>query len=51
MTLLPILTAALRTVLPKSFTGAFSSSSGLDVCEVQAKFVRALSRYFGIKFL
>ena len=39
------------TVLPKSFTGAFSSNCGLDVCEVQAKSVRALSRDFGMKFL
>ena len=26
--------SALRTVLPKSFTGAFSSNSGLDIREV-----------------
>ena len=47
MTPLPILLAlqyfsALGTVLPKSFLGAFSSNSRL---------VRALSRYFGMKFL
>ena len=42
--------SALGTVLPKSFTGAFSSDSPLDVRGVKAKFVRALSRYFRIKF-
>ena len=47
MTPLPILLAlqyfsTLGTVLPKSFLGAFSSNSRL---------VRALSRYFGMKFL
>ena len=39
------------TVLPKSITGAFSSNSRLDVREVKTEYVRALSRYFGIKFL
>ena len=39
------------TVLPKSITGAFSSNSRLDVREVKTESVRALSRYFGIKFL
>ena len=39
MTLLPILLAAVYfsavgTVLPKSFTGTFSSNSGLDVRDV-----------------
>ena len=35
------------TVLPKSFMGALSSNSRLDV----RKSVSALSRYFGMKFL
>ena len=40
------------TVLPKlAITGAFSSNSRLDVREVKTESVRALSRYFGIKFL
>ena len=39
------------TVLLKSITGAFSSNSRLDVREVKTESVRALSRYFGIKFL
>ena len=43
--------SALRTVLPKSFTGAFSSNDGLNVREVEAKSVRALSKYFKMKFL
>ena len=30
---------------------SFSSNSPLDVCEVKTESVRALSRYFGIKFL
>ena len=52
MTLLPILHAAeffsaLGTVLPKSLKIA----SRLDVREVKAGSVRALSRYFGMKFL
>ena len=38
------------TALQKSFTEAFSSNSRLDVREVSAKSVRALSRYFGKKF-
>ena len=38
---------SLETVLPKSFTGAFSSNSRLDAREVKTE--RALSRYFGIK--
>ena len=42
---------AVRTVLPKSITGAFSSNSRLDVRQVKTESVRALSRYFGIKFL
>ena len=41
----------LGTALQKAFTGAFSSNSRLDVREVSAKSVRALSRYFGMKFL
>ena len=41
----------LGTVLPKSFTGALSSNSRLDAREVEAKSVRALSGYFGMKFL
>ena len=44
--------SALGTVLTKSFTEAFSSNSRLDVLEVYAESVRALSaRYFGMKFL
>ena len=39
------------TLLPKSFTGAFFSNGRLDVREVQPKSIRALSSYFGIKFL
>ena len=39
------------TVLLKSITGAFSSNSRLDVREVKTESVRALSGYFGIKFL
>ena len=35
----------------ESITGAFSSNSRLDVREVKTESVRALSRYFGIKFL
>ena len=42
--------SALGTVLSKSFTGAFFYNSRLDVREVSAKSVRALSRYFGKKF-
>ena len=54
MMLLPILLVAVylgtgNCFSTKSFTGAFSSNSGLDVRE--AKSVRALSRYFGMKFL
>ena len=41
---------SLGTVLPKSITGAFSSNSRLDVREVKTESIRALSRYFGIKF-
>ena len=41
---------SLGTVLPKSITGAFSSKSRLDVREVKKESIRALSRYFGIKF-
>ena len=56
MTPLPILLTAVflgtGTVLPKSFTGAFLSNSRLDVREVKkAKFLRELSRYFGMKYL
>ena len=54
MTPLPILLAALFLTM-KSFLGAFSSNSRLDVREVKTEqvteFVRALSGYFGIKFL
>ena len=35
----------------KSFLGAFSSNSRLDIREVKTDSVRALSGYFGIKFL
>ena len=55
MTLLPILLAAVYLVTGnscfKSFTGAFSSNSGLDVCQLLAKSVRAQLRYFGMKLL
>ena len=37
--------SALGTVLPKSFTRAFSSNSRPDVFEVSAKSVKAVSRY------
>ena len=43
--------SALGTVLPKSFTVAFSYNSCLNVREVCAKSVTALSRYYGKKFL
>ena len=43
--------SALGTIVSKSFTGAFSSNSRLDVHEVWAESVRALSSYFGMKFL
>ena len=49
MTPLPIILAALFLTL-KSFLGAFSSNSRLDVREVKTESVRALRRYFGIKF-
>ena len=45
MTPLPITLAALFLTM-KSFTGAFSSNSRLDVREVKTEFVRALSGYF-----
>ena len=55
MTPLPNLLAAiflaLRTVLTKSFTEAFSSNSRLNVREVKTETVRALLGYFGMKFL
>ena len=41
----------LRWLDNKLFTGTFSSNSHLNVREVQAKSVRALLRYFGMKFL
>ena len=50
MTPLPIILAALFLTM-KSFSGAFSSNSRLDVREVKTESVRALSRYFGMKFL
>ena len=50
MTPLPIILAALFLTM-KSFSGAFSSNSRLDVREVKTESVRALSGYFGIKFL
>ena len=50
MTPLPIILAALFLTM-KSFLGAFSSNSRLDVPEVKTDSVRALSGYFGIKFL
>ena len=43
--------SALGTVLPKSFTVAFSCNSCLKACKVYAKSIRALSKYFGMKFL
>ena len=48
---LPIILAALFSHSMKSFLGAFSSNSRLDVREVKMESVRALSGYFGIKFL
>ena len=42
---------ALGTVLPKSFTEAFFSNFRLDFREVEAKSMRAWSRYLGMKFL
>ena len=42
--------SALGTVLPKSFSGASSYNNRLDIREIKAKSVRALSRYFGKKF-
>ena len=51
---LPIILAAIfltGTVLTKSFMGAFSSNSRLNVHEVKTESVRALSRYFGTKFI
>ena len=56
MTPLPILLAAVfsapGTLFPKSFTGAFSSNSRLDVREVpDARSVRAFTSCFGMKFL
>ena len=50
MTPLAIILAALFLTV-KSFLGAFSSNSRLDVREVKTESVRALSGYFGIKFL
>ena len=51
MTPLPILLAQGQgTIFPKSFTGALSSNSRLDVSEVLVESVRALSSYLGIKF-
>ena len=50
MTPLPIILAALFLTV-KSFLGTFSSNSRLDVREVKTESVRALRRYFGIKFL
>ena len=42
-------TCSILTV--KSFSGAFSSNSRLDIREGKTESVRALSKYFGIKFL
>ena len=42
--------SVLRTVLPKSFTGAFSINNRLDVREVYAKSMGAVTRYFGWSF-
>ena len=50
MTPLPIILAALFLTM-KSFLEAFSSNSRLDVREAKTESVRALSGYFGIKFL
>ena len=56
MTPFPILLAAVcffskqGTIFPKSFAGALSSNSRLDVSDVLAESVRALSSYFRIKF-
>ena len=48
---LPIILAALFSHSTKSFLGAFSSNSHLVVHEVKTESVKALSGYFGIKFL
>ena len=50
LTPLPITLAALFLTV-KSFSGAFSSNSRLDIREGKTESVRALSKYFGIKFL
>ena len=44
--------SVLRTVLPKSFTGAFSINNRLDVREAnkKTKSMGAVSRYFGWSF-
>ena len=41
----------LGTVLPKLCSGTFYYDSRLDVREVSANSVRALSRYFAVRFL
>ena len=48
--ILPIILVALF-LTRKSFSGAFSSNSRLDIREVKTESVRALSGYSGIKFL
>ena len=56
MTPLSIVLAAIflgtgNRVRTKSFTGDFFSNSRLDVREVKTESIRALSGYFGLKFL
>ena len=51
MTPLSIILAALFLPMKSFSAGAFSSNSRLDVREVKTDSVRALSGYFGIKFL
>ena len=50
LTPLPI-TLAVLFLTVKAFSGAFSSNSRLDIREGKTESVRALSKYFGIKFL
>ena len=51
MTPLSIIVATLFLTMKSFSAGAFSSNSRLDVREVKTESVRALSGYFGIKFL
>ena len=51
MTPLSIILAALFLTMKSFSAGAFSFNSRLDVRKVKTESVRALSGYFGIKFL